>query len=79
MHPSLLRTFGYSVLSPKNSYLTSIFEKKQFFEAIFKMFGKAVFEVIEVKGGRMVKEQDFEDEKRLNEYRNYFLIELMIK
>ena len=43
------------------------------------MFGKAVFEVIEVKGGRMVKEQDFEDEKRLNEYRNYFLIELMIK
>ena len=55
LHPSLLRTFGYSVLSPKNSYLTSIFEKKQFFEAIFKMFGKAVFEVTEVKGGRFVK------------------------
>ena len=31
----------------------------QFFEAIFKMFGRAVFEVIEVKGDRMVKERYF--------------------
>ena len=27
------------------------------------MFGRAIFEVIEVKGGRMVKERDFEAEK----------------
>ena len=27
------------------------------------MFGRVVFEVIEVKGGPMVKEQDFEAEK----------------
>ena len=29
------------------------------------MFGRAVFEVIEVKGSRMVKEQDFEAEKKI--------------
>jgi hypothetical protein len=27
----------------------------QFFETIFKMFGSAIFEVIEVNGGHMVK------------------------
>ena len=27
------------------------------------MFGRAIFEVTEVKGGRMVKERDFETEK----------------
>ena len=27
------------------------------------MFGRSVFEVIEVKGGRMVKERDLEGEK----------------
>ena len=35
----------------------------QFFEAIFKMFGRAVFEVTEVKGGHMVKNRDLEAEK----------------
>jgi hypothetical protein len=30
-------------------------EKMQFFEAIFKIFAKTVFEVFEVKRGRMVK------------------------
>ena len=33
------------------------------FDAIFKIFGMAVFEIIEVKGGRIVKEQDFDAEK----------------
>ena len=30
------------------------------------MFGRAVFEVTEVKGGRMVKEWNFDAEKNLN-------------
>jgi hypothetical protein len=34
-------------------------ENLQFFEAIFKMFGRAVFEVTEVKRGGKVKERDF--------------------
>ena len=38
-------------------------ENLQWFEAIFKMFARAVFEAIEVKGGRMVKEGDFKAEK----------------
>ena len=38
-------------------------EQMHWFEAIFKMFARAVFEAIEVKGGRMVKEGDFEAEK----------------
>ena len=37
----------------------------EFFEAIFKMFGRAILEVTQVKGGRMVKEQDLEAEKIL--------------
>jgi hypothetical protein len=49
-HPLLLGTFGFSVISPDDSYLPLILEKMQFFEAIFKMFGRAVFEVVEVKG-----------------------------
>ena len=40
-------------------------EKMQFFEAIFKIFAKTVFEVFEVKRGRMVKQQDFETEKEI--------------
>ena len=38
-------------------------EEMHWFKAIFKMLGRAVFEDIEVEGGCMVKEQDFEAEK----------------
>ena len=41
-------------------------KETHWFEAIFKNFGSAVFEVNEVKGGRMAKEWDFEAEKNLN-------------
>ena len=37
-------------------------------EAILKIFARAIFEVIEVKGGHMVKERDFETEKYQNEW-----------
>jgi hypothetical protein len=41
-------------------------KETHWFEAIFKLFGSAVFEVIEVKGGRMAKEWDFEAKKNQN-------------
>ena len=42
-------------------------QKNVIFWDYFKMFGRGVFEVTEVKGGCMVKEQDFEAEKNQNE------------
>ena len=53
------------MISTYNSYLPSIFGKNAFC-AIFKIFGRAIFEVIEAKGGRLVKERDFEAEKNKN-------------
>ena len=46
---ALLWTFGFSVISPTIDTSHHSFEKLQFFEAIFNMFGKAVFEVTEVE------------------------------
>ena len=46
-HPWLLRTFNFSLISAYDSYLMG---KMRWFEAIFKTFGRAIFEVIEVKG-----------------------------
>ena len=50
IHPSLLRTFGFSAISTYKSYLPSIFGRK----TTFKMFGMAVFEAIEVKRQSML-------------------------
>ena len=50
-----MRTLAFSAISTYNSYLPSIFGKMHWFEVIFKMFGRAVFEVIKVKGGCTVK------------------------
>ena len=47
-------------------------EEMQFFEAIFEMFGRTVFEVSEVKRGLMVKKQDFEAEVLKLKSRNNF-------
>ena len=60
-HPAL-HCWGHLVLVRSLSKIHTFhqsFEETHWFEAVFKMFGRAVFEV---KGGLMVKEQDFEAE-----------------
>ena len=42
-------------------------------DVIFTMFGRAIFEVFKVKGGRIVKE-DFEAEKNLNKSKKINLV-----
>ena len=72
--PNMAHSFLVELRSPLTtvhyqyeSYLPSSFGRYAFwFEAIFKMLGKAIFEVIEVKGDLMVKEQNFEAKKNQN-------------
>ena len=42
-------------------------------DVIFTMFGRAIFEVFKVKGGRIVKE-DFEAEKKSKKYQLGFYV-----
>ena len=49
-HSSLLRTFGFLRSLPTIHSSHQSLEQMHWFEATFKMFGRAVFEAIEVKG-----------------------------
>jgi hypothetical protein len=65
-HPSLMRTFGFSMISTYNLYFPSIFGKNALIWCYFQNIWEGHFKIIEVKGGRMVKERDFEAEKNQN-------------